>query len=277
MTHLTSIRAALFALAAALLFGTAFAQVSFAPPADLAEEGTITYCATIDNPPRAFFTPEGEPQGFEIDLGVEIANRLGLDVQWEQMAFDGIIPSLLAERCDAIVQELFIREARLETIDMIPFAYSAQSIVINAGSDLDITGPEDLSGLSVAVPNGTTIFQILSDLNEELTANGQEPINLVILETTTDTFQQLSANQVDAVGTTNTAAAYYVGLAEGDFEFAGDTFGRILDGIGFRKEAPVLQVAMSAALSSIMLDGTYDELLAKWNLEGAGLLGTPGN
>jgi len=264
-------------VAIALLVGSAVAQVSFSPPQSLADKGVITYCATIDNPPRAFFDEAGAPQGFEIDLGVEIADRLGLEVQWEQMAFDGIIPSLLAARCDAIVQELFIRESRLETIDMIPFAFSAQSLVVQAGSDLAISGPEDLSGLKVAVPNGTTIFNILTETNEALAADGKDPIDLVILETTTDTFHQLGAGQVDAVGTTNTAAAYYVGLSGDTFAFAGDTFGKILDGIGFAKESSVLQVAMGAALSSMMLDGTYDELLAKWNLQGAGLLGGSGN
>lgn len=271
------VRITVVAVVAAAWIGSAVAQVAFAPPAALAEKGVITYCATIDNPPRAFFDESGSPQGFEIDLGVEIAARLGLDVRWEQMAFDGIIPSLLAERCDAIVQELFIRESRLETIDMIPFAYSAQSIVVQGGTDLAFTGPEDLSGLKVAVPNGTTIFNILTETNAALASAGKPAIDLVVLETTTDTFQQLGAGQVDAVGTTNTAAAYYVGLGAGTFAFAGDTFGKILDGIGFRKEAPVLQVAMGAALSSIMLDGTYDALLAKWNLQGAGLLGTSGN
>lgn len=266
----------LLALVLAFFVGTVHAQ-AFAPPAPLAEKGFISYCATIDNPPRAFFNEAGLPQGFEIDLGVEIAARMGLEVRWEQMSFDGIIPSLLAERCDAIVQELFIRESRLETIDMVPFAYSAQSIVVRAGSDIEIASPEDLSGLKVAVPNGTTIFNILNETNTALAAAGKAPIDMVVLETTTDTFQQLSANQVDAVGTTNTAAAYYVGLGDGSFEFSGDTFGRILDGIGFRKESPVLQVSMGAALSSIMLDGTYDALLEKWNLQGAGLLGGVGD
>lgn len=243
----------------------------FAPPERLAEEGTIVYCATIDNPPRAFTTEDGEIAGFEVDLGVEIAARMGLEVEWEQMTFDGIIAALQAQRCDAIVQELFIRAERLEIIDMIPFAYSAQSIVVPAGMTEGIDGPASLSGMSVAVPNGTTIHNILIETNEALEADGLEPVDLVILETTTDTFQQLQAGQVDAVGTTNTAAAFYVGLAETDLEFAGGTFGRILDGIGVSKDDPELNVAMSAALASIIADGTYDELLEKWNLQGAGI------
>jgi hypothetical protein len=46
---------------------------SFQPPAALAAKGTITYCATIDNPPRAFYDNQQRPTGFEVELGTEIA------------------------------------------------------------------------------------------------------------------------------------------------------------------------------------------------------------
>ena len=260
-----------------LVFGMLFvlsanAEPMFKPSEDVAAKGEITYCATIDNPPRAFADANGKIQGFEIDLGVEIANRLGIkNVKWEQMKFSGLIPSLKGQICDAIVQELFIKPKRVEVIDMIPFGYSAQSIVVNASNYNSISGPEDLSGLKVAVPNGTTIHNILNDTNNTLTSRGKKPIDIVILETTTDSFGQLQARQVDAVGTTNTAAAYYVGKSNSKFKFAGSSFGKILDGIGLNKNRPVLNTSINAALNSIFVDGTYANLLAKWNLEGASL------
>ena len=255
-----------------LLVLSAIAEPMFKPSEDVAAKGEITYCATIDNPPRAFADANGKIQGFEIDLGVEIANRLGIkNVKWEQMKFSGLIPSLKGQICDAIVQELFIKPKRVEVIDMIPFGYSAQSIVVNASNYNSISGPEDLSGLKVAVPNGTTIHNILNDTNNTLTSRGKKPIDIVILETTTDSFGQLQARQVDAVGTTNTAAAYYVGKSNSKFKFAGSSFGKILDGIGLNKNRPVLNTSINAALNSIFVDGTYANLLAKWNLEGASL------
>ena len=248
-----------------------YAESMFTPPEDLAAKGKITYCATIDNPPRAFADAEGNFQGFEIDLGVEIANRLGLEVEWEQMKFDGLIASVQGKVCDAIVQELFIKPTRVEVIDMVAFGYSAQSIVVNSNNNSSISGPMDLSGLKVAVPNGTTIHNILMETNESLSSAGKDKIDIVILETTTDSFGQLQAGQVDAVGTTNTAAAYYVGSSDGKFKFAGSSFGKILDGIGLNKDRPVLNTAIIAALNSMFVDGTYSKLLSKWNLEGASL------
>lgn len=247
------------------------AEPMFQPPEDLAAKGKITFCATIDNPPRAFADKSGNFQGFEIDLGTEIGSRLGLKVEWEQMKFDGLIASVQGQICDAIVQELFIKPTRVEVIDMVAFGYSAQSIVVNSNNNESIDSPSDLSGLKVAVPNGTTIHNILMETNGSLSAKGSDPIDIVILETTTDSFGQLQAGQVDAVGTTNTAAAYYVSNSNEKFKIIGSSFGKILDGIGLNKSRPVVNTAIIAALNSIFVDGTYTKLLVKWNLEGASL------
>ena len=56
-----------------LLVGLLFAfsvnaKPMFQPPDDVAAKGKITYCATIDNPPRAFADASGNFQGFEISL-----------------------------------------------------------------------------------------------------------------------------------------------------------------------------------------------------------------
>ena len=250
---------------------TRAAEPLFQPPEELAAKGKITFCATIDNPPRAFADNSGNFQGFEIDLGSEIGSRLGLQVEWEQMKFDGLIASVLGKICDAIVQELFIKPSRVEVIDMVAFGYSAQSIVVGSDNTQSIEGPADLSGLKVAVPNGTTIHTILVETNKSLSGQGADPIDIVILETTTDSFGQLQAGQVDAVGTTNTAAAYYVSNSNGKFSITGSSFGKVLDGIGLNKERPVVNTAIIAALNSIFVDGTYAKLLTKWNLEGASL------
>lgn len=251
-----------------LAAGTASAQTRIAAPAALASKGTITYCATLDNPPRAYFDEKQQPIGFEVELGTEIAARMGLKVNWVQLKFTGLVAALQAQQCDALMQELFIRPERLEIIDMVPFSRTGQQIVVRKNDASPGAALEDLGGRKVAVPNGTTIHNLATEANKKLKEAGKPEINLVVLPTTTETFQQLAAGMVDAVGTTSTAAAYYVRLRPNDFQPKGSPFGLIGTGIGIRKGNTELVNAIRASLDSIVADGTYKRLIEKWNMHG---------
>ena len=263
--------ASVIALAASALWVAAPAQAQSAripAPAALAGKGVINYCATIDNPPRAYFDEKQQPIGFEVELGTEIASRMGLKVNWVQLKFPGLVPALQAQQCDAIMQELFIRAERLEIIDMVPFSRTGQQIVVLRSDNSLGAGLEDLSGKKVAVPNGTTIHNLAVEANKKLKDLGKPEINLVVLPTTTDTFQQLATSQVDAVGTTSTAGAYYVRLRPNDFKAKGDPFGLIGTGIGIRKGNTDLTNAVKRSLDSLVADGSYKKLIEKWNMQG---------
>jgi polar amino acid transport system substrate-binding protein len=250
---------------------TAEAVSEVAAPAYLASAGEIKYCATLDNPPRGSLDEGFRPVGFEVELGKEMAALMDLRVEWVQLKFDGIIAALQANQCDVIVQELFIREARLEIIDMIPFSNTGQRLVAVRGAEITGDTLADLGGATVAVPNGTSIAGLIEEANAALAAVGGELIDVQVLPTTTDTFAALDAGTVDVVGTTTTAAAYYVGLNPDNFEFLGAAFGLIETGFGINKDNPELTAAIKEAFNILVENGTYDRLIAEFNMEGSEL------
>lgn len=242
-----------------------------APPAYLASSGEIKYCATLDNPPRGSLDEGSRPVGFEVELGKEMAALMDLRVAWVQLQFDGIIAALQANQCDAIVQELFIREARLEIIDMIPFSNTGQRLVAATGAEITGDSLEELSGVTIAVPNGTSIAGLVEEANAALEAAGEAPMRVQVLPTTTDTFAALDAGTVDVVGTTTTAASYYVGLNPEKFELLGEPFGLIQTGFGINKDNPELTAAMQEAFDTLVENGTYDRLIEEFNMQGSEL------
>lgn len=242
-----------------------------APPAYLASAGEIRYCATLDNPPRGFLDEGSRPVGFEVELGKEMAALMDLRVAWVQLKFDGIIAALQANQCDAIVQELFIRPARLEIIDMIPFSNTGQRLVVASGADVAGNSLEDLGGLTIAVPNGTSIAGLVEEANTALAAAGKEQIKVQVLPTTTDTFAALDAGTADVVGTTTTAASYYVGLNPEKFGLLGEPFGLIQTGFGINKDNPELTAALQEAFNTLVENGTYDRLIQEFNMQGSEL------
>ena len=89
----------------ALLVGTvgAASAASIKPPAAIAKAGKIVYCSDISYPPEEFFKSGNTAVGSDIDIGTEIARRMGVKAEFANTCFDGIIAALLSDKCDAII------------------------------------------------------------------------------------------------------------------------------------------------------------------------------
>ena len=93
--------------------------------------------------------------GIEPKLMQAIADKLGMELVWEQVDFDSIIPGIQAGRYDAGVAGISITADRLKNCDFSdPYFLANQVIVVNPGSD--IQSKADLTGKTIAVQTGTT-------------------------------------------------------------------------------------------------------------------------
>ena len=237
-------------------------------PDRLQKVDKVTYCSGMDSPPLVSFDAAQKPVGLTIDLGVEIAKRLGgKKVEWRVIPFSGLVPALLAQQCDMIVDQLFDKPERREVINIVNYMYSSQSVVVPKGNPKGIKSLDDLSGHKVAVLNGSTIKTLLDAQNETLTKAGKPPLKLVVYNTDTDAFQALLISQVDAYGTTVETAGYYANMAPDLFQEGVPAFSRILTGLGIRKDDPQLTAAVQQVISDMRSDGSYTQLLAKWHVE----------
>ncbi|MFK3795662.1 MULTISPECIES: ABC transporter substrate-binding protein [unclassified Pseudomonas] len=258
------------ALAALVSLSLCVPLVSAAPtvPDRLQKVDKVTYCSGMDSPPLVSFDAAQKPVGLTIDLGVEIAKRLGgKKVEWRVIPFSGLVPALLAQQCDMIVDQLFDKPERREVINIVNYMYSSQSVVVPKGNPKGIQSLDDLSGHKVAVLNGSTIKSLLDTQNESLAKAGKAPLKLVVYNTDTDAFQALRINQVDAYGTTVETAGYYAAMAPDLFQEGVPAFSRILTGLGIRKDDAQLTAAVQQVISDMRSDGSYTQLLAKWHVE----------
>ncbi|MBN2990827.1 ABC transporter substrate-binding protein [Pseudomonas cedrina subsp. fulgida] len=258
-------RALLVAVTLGLCTQGAFAAPQV--PERLQKVDKLTYCSGMDSPPLVSFDESQKPRGLTVDLGLEIAKRLGnKTVQWRVIPFSGLVPALLAQQCDMIVDQLFDKPERRQVIDIVNYMYSSQSVVVPKGNPKGIKTLEDLSTHKVAVLNGSTIKTLLDTQNESLAKAGKPPMKLVVYNTDTDAFQALRINQVDAYGTTVETAGYYAAMAPDLFQEGVPAFSRILTGLGMRKDDPQLTAAVQQVISDMRSDGSYVQLLNKWHV-----------
>jgi polar amino acid transport system substrate-binding protein len=235
-------------------------------PANVLAIKTLTICSAVNLPPMEFFSPEQQPEGVDIELANLLAGKLGLKTKFINIPFAGLIPALLADHCDMIMSQLFIKPPRLKVIDEIPYMYSQEGFILKAGAP-NLAGPQDLSGRKAASVTGTTATNLMDTANAALAAAGKPPINIVLFPENTPALQQVQFGQVYAYGVAYETALYYANLEPSEFEVGGPPYFKILTGIGIAKSNQALESALTAALKGLMKDGTYAAVFKKWHLE----------
>ena len=235
-------------------------------PANITSSKTITYCSAINLPPMEFFNDKQKPTGVDIELGDTLAKRLGVQSKWVNMPFAGLIPALLADHCDAIISQLFIKAPRLEVIDEIPYMNSQEGVIFKTGTP-KIKSLADLSGKKVATVTGTTATNLLEDANKELAKAGKPAINIVMFPENAPALQQVQFGQVVGYGVAYETALYYSHLQPENFINGAPPYFKILTGIGVSKNQQGLNAALKTELAAMMKDGSYAAIFKKWNLE----------
>ncbi len=241
------------------------------PPDAIAKAGKIVYCSDISGPPLEYYDENSKPIGSDIDIGTEIARRMGVAAEFNNTAFGGIIPALLAKHCDAIISQLIDRPARRAIVDFVDYQYSSNSLLVRTGNPKKIQGLDDISGVKIAVENGTAVLGMIQEQNKKFKEAGRPEANVIVYPKDTDALQALQIGQADVYGTTLESSAYYILKAPHIFEVAGPPFARVIDGIAVRKDESELRAAIQKAFDSMRADGSYLKILTKWHLEGDAL------
>ncbi len=99
---------------------------------------TLTFAMSGAYPPFNFVDEQGELTGFDVEIGKEIARRIGVEGKPIATAWDGIIAGLLANRYDTIIGSMAITDERLKTIDFSsPYYRSGAQLFVKKGTDVE--------------------------------------------------------------------------------------------------------------------------------------------
>ena len=253
-------------------------------PTTLVQKGKLEICADFPYPPMEFYDDNGNPEGSDVEIGNEIATRLGLQAQWVNTVFDTIIEALQSPKCDLIISDMNITADRNKQISFIKYFQAGQSMLAAKGNPQNINSMTDLCGKSVAVESGTTEADYLQGtgdyatsggVTQDCTKAGKPAPNVVIAQKDSDALQQLQSGKVAVYFADSPVTAYYVVTQPDQFQLVGQVVGLTPVGIGLScgsatdcTNVPLtpLGQAVETALKSMMADGTYQKILDKWQL-----------
>ena len=218
------------------------------------EAGKLTMATNATFPPYEMTTDSGDIEGIDVDTAKAIAEKLGLELQIDDMDFDAALLSVQQGKADIVMAGVTVTDERKAVMDFSDsYATGIQSIIVPEGSD--ITSPDDLAGKKIGTQRGTTGYIYCSD------DFGDE--NVVAYDDGLTAVQALNNGQVDAVVIDNAPAQEFVaanpGLKVLETSYAEEDYA-----IGMNKDNTALVEAVNAALEELKADGTLQSIVDKY-------------
>lgn len=214
--------------------------------------------------PLEYLDESDKESGIVIDLIEAVAEKLDMDVTYERLSFDGLIPAVQSNRIDMITQMGDLPERR-SVITFIDFMQSGAALTVKDGNPHNVAGPEDLCGLEVAFAKGSAQQVITEEASDKCVSEGKAAVTMTPYPSGAEAVLALRAGQTDASWTDVVNANFVMNQNAGEIEIAYTNPGMGY-GLGFPKENVELREEFFDALQELRADGTYDEILDSYGV-----------
>jgi polar amino acid transport system substrate-binding protein len=238
---------------------------SIAAPASIKSAGKLVFCSDITYPPEESYQGT-KPVGSDIDIGTDLAKRMGVKAQFNNTGFDAIIAALNAKKCDAIISGMNDTPERRKQVDFVDYINVGQAFMVKKGNPKNITSIASLAGKKASVEVGTTNKDFLDEQSKKLQSQGKKPIDVVTFPKDTDAANALKTGRVDAYFGDAPVVAYYISQDPSSFAFGGNPVNPIPVGIAVRKSDKDLSKALKQGVDAMYSDGTMKKILKKYNM-----------
>lgn len=214
-------------------------------------------------PPFYEADTNGNFVGWETEIGDALCAAMEEECVWVGVAWDGLIPALMAKKIDAIFGSMSITAERMKTIDFSGKYYNTPAAIVAAKSS-DIDGsPESVAGKIIGVQVSTT-HQNYAEATYESVAD-----SVKTYQNFDEHNQDLLSGRVDAVVGDSLAFADFLASSGGEgYEIKASLVNEEIFGLGVgagvRKGDDELREKFNAAIKQIIEDGTYDAISKKY-------------
>ena len=281
MYRMKGLLAGLVTAAAVLTGGGAAAQsMPELPAGALLNPGALHMGADFAAAPNQFMDASGKKDGLNVDMCGEIASRLGLELEWTNLAFPGLVPGLQANRYDGLCTSIFINPKRKEIMQMVAYVQWGEGLMVRTddslvvectpmiGDQASFNGCFDqLSGRTIAVAAAGTTNQHLIAESERMQADGKDAIDIRAFDTNADAIQALVSGQADGAYLNDTQANFYLTRNPGYVMPFAAAYPNTL-ALATLKANRALAEALQWALEQMRADGAYQAIVEKWGVAG---------
>ena len=222
------------------------------------EEGKLIMATNAAFPPYEMTDDNGNYVGIDVEVAQAIADKLGLELQIDNMEFTAALEAAQQGKADMVMAGVTVNEDRLAVMDFSDsYATGIQVVIVKEGSDVTM---DNLGEKMIGTQLGTTGYIYASDTPDN---GGYGEDHVIGYDNGITAVQALMNDQIDAVIIDNAPAQEFVkanpGLTLLDGEWALENYA-----IGFTKGNTELVEAVNEALAELIADGTVQAIVDKY-------------
>ena len=222
--------------------------------------GKLTMSTNASFPPYEMVADDGSFEGIDVEVAGAIAEKLGLELQVDDMGFDAALQAAQTGKSDMVMAGVTITEERQAVMDFSnSYANGVQVVIVKEDSPIQTL--DDLANANmIGCQMGTTGYIYCSDTVEN---GGYGEDHVTPYDDGAAAVQALVNGQIDAVVIDNMPAQEYVAANPGlrilDTEYANEDYA-----IGVAKGNTALLDAINGALEELTADGTIQSIVDKY-------------
>ena len=248
--------AAAFLISAAVA-GTACAQSILDK---VKQAGVVRIGTGNDTPPMNYLDDAGKWTGFDVELGDEVAQRLGVRVERVAVNNKTRIAFLVNGQIDMALSNISRTLSREEQVDFVdpPYLFTAKVFYAKRGRYKSLA---DLGGKRIGVNQGSNAFTAAP---MEIAKHSKNEPQRLSFQKNAEVFLALKQGKIDVFTQDSPIIAAVAGSEAADFEAVGAGYSPGLYSIGVPQNDSKWRYAVTVALQSVIKDGTYERLYQSW-------------
>ena len=218
---------------------------------------------SADYPPYEFIDESGNMTGFDIELMEEIAKRMGVDIEWQDMPFDSLIAAVQEGKIDMSISCFNYSEERDQLVDFSePYYTSQDAFIVSEDFSDQFNAPEDAANFKVGVQSGTVQDEWLTE--ELINAGLMSEANLSRYERVDQAALDLQVGRIDILMADDVPAKSIVSQYNGLKIILEDMLYTGPINIVLPEGASDLQAEVNRIIAELQAEGFVDALALKY-------------
>lgn len=231
------------------------------------KSGELSIGSDLTYPPYTYLDQK-QPSGFDPEFMQLMGKQLGLEPRFLDTRFANLILGVNAQRFDVVASALYVTPERAKQVDFLGYLKTGSSLLVLSSSDFKPQRPEDLCGKRVGSIKGASWVPKLNKVSAEYCVPAGKPaIQSREFPTSPEATQALLAKAVDVQMEDPAVVKNAVEKLQGKTVISStELLYPVVIGLAIRKGNQPLLDELTNALEQIKQNGSYGELLARYNL-----------